>query len=290
MTSPRPTKWKRPQFGDWQAGLGPGRRARNKVELERVFKHAQKSPVARAALDWAHKHDIVFAIDAQAHAGGYYLNGTGIVAVCRNSLLNGLDYAVGTLVHEIRHAWQDHNGLLCHRTPAGMREDNLASGIMRQALYEADAHAHGELARRECQGYDVPPVEILQQAFAQWFHQKTRYYFPVHRDHYAVAFGIKGYKRHNYNTEIRENRPLRRAHGADPLQASYTEKIGRSFAGVHYLRGPLRDRLLRRYLSTEAAQRGYGWVNYTEPVVRDIRKKQITLRLQQPQKRYPLPG
>ena len=94
------------------------------------------SPTAAAALDWAEQHGVIFAIDHQCRARGYYLTSTGIVSLhIRTALEKDRAAAIGTLVHEIRHAWQDYNGIFINFNQP------VIDSVRDLALCEADAYA-----------------------------------------------------------------------------------------------------------------------------------------------------
>lgn len=112
--------------------------------LGQLFKEAEKSPTAMAALAWARKNDVAFAVDWQCEANGYYWAGSGLVVISGNMLEEGrLTKAVGTLTHEIRHCWQDMYGMISDPTA------RFDESFIRTALIEADAYAHGEMAEEE---------------------------------------------------------------------------------------------------------------------------------------------
>ena len=74
-----------------------------------------------------------------------------------------------TLVHEIRHAWQDrHDLMLPYSLKFNMRHGMRAAFIWLCAE-EADAHAHGMMAAAEAFGAKVPSPLGYQAAYIDWF-------------------------------------------------------------------------------------------------------------------------
>ena len=141
------TVWNKAELKDFYAKHDDTRRESDKERLSQVFNLAAKSPALKEALDWAKAHDIEFVVDRklfQMGAAGIYHSGTGILAVAEEVLApENFEYAVGTLAHEIRHAWQDYNGLL------PTEGDSFTGFYIRQSVLEAYAGAHGELARQQ---------------------------------------------------------------------------------------------------------------------------------------------
>lgn len=179
--------------------------AEDKAWLREVMAAAQASPVAQQALAWAAAHEVTITVYRNGPGTGQY-RGYGDVRLRRDAGVE-ISRAVSSLVHEIRHAWQEHHDLLL-RDCALMLADRLTVN----ALYEADATAHGELARRQCEGIAGDPVTAMAGAFFFWFG--------------AVADRY-------HRSEVERHRETT---GAPAMQwQPYLQKLGRGFAGDNYL-------------------------------------------------------
>jgi len=136
------THWDQTAFEELKATWTPERIAEDEKTLQEVFALAADCPLLAEALDWANTHGIKFFIDHQAvNIGGYYLPGTGVMAVVPRSFMRMEE----VMVHEIRHAWQDYNGLISwnDNTP---HDGSFNDFFINNALIEADAKAMGLLA------------------------------------------------------------------------------------------------------------------------------------------------
>lgn len=150
MTKPAAnTNERKPEWN--QKALGKFRRARDKAtkaddaaKLSRLFNLAAKSPELKDALDWAKAHGIKFIVDRKSSSvGGYYWVGSGVVAFGASSAFSSDDRLAGVAVHEIRHAWQDWQGMI----PSV--ESKFSDYNIKIALIEADATTHQKLAERQ---------------------------------------------------------------------------------------------------------------------------------------------
>lgn len=130
---------------DVLAGQDPARRKKDKARIRDIRRLMAKSPLGKELLNWADENNIRIEMDHQTKAGGYYYQGYKIVAL--NAASDNLTL-VGTLAHEIRHAWQDSHGMIPSLS------DNLAQlqapedYITQIKFIEADAFAVGESVRR----------------------------------------------------------------------------------------------------------------------------------------------
>ncbi len=130
---------------DVLAGQDPARRKKDKARIREIRRLMAKSPLGKDLLNWADENNIRIEMDHQTKAGGYYYPGYKIVAL--NAASDNLTL-VGTLAHEIRHAWQDSHGMIPSLS------DNLAQlqapedYITQIKFIEADAFAVGESIRR----------------------------------------------------------------------------------------------------------------------------------------------
>ncbi len=143
------TGWDKSALLKFRAGQTPQRKADDKKRLKQVFNLAAKSKSVKEALDWAMANDIDIVIDRTSrNVGGYYMNGTGTVALSDPAFWSESRLA-GVIVHEIRHAWQDRQKLI---STAEYRLDHY---IIKNALIEADATAHQRLAEQEVRVFDT---------------------------------------------------------------------------------------------------------------------------------------
>lgn len=178
--------WERKKFNHWRMGLSQRRRAADDAALAMLFGLADESPTLKEALSWAKMHDVAFYIDHMAKGvAGHYSPGTGVVGLSLSALERNPLGVLGTLAHEIRHAWQDYHGL---RKALDSRD--LATAIITQAMVEADAAAFGERVREEYliaqvrkAGSTSPAIEAflkrpvgedLAEKFLKWFTNGVR--------------------------------------------------------------------------------------------------------------------
>jgi len=113
-----------------------------------------ESTLGNALLEWADDNDIQILMDHKCNGViGYYMIGTN--TVCLNSLFSNEDL-LGTLAHELRHAWQDHNGLLSNTitTP-----QDYATQVR---FIEADAFAFGAIVAFEA---DSTTIKDFQERY-----------------------------------------------------------------------------------------------------------------------------
>ncbi len=138
----RPPVWVRPHLAQWKKGMSAARVTQDRKLLRQLMRDAKRSPTAQSALNWAKAHGIKFIVDHTTNAGGYYCTSTGVVALSAAALDRTWDpyYGVEVLVHEIRHAWQDHHGII--PSVDNYRTADLARISILQALYLADEFAH----------------------------------------------------------------------------------------------------------------------------------------------------
>lgn len=138
--------WDKTGLAEFKAGLSLSRREDDETKLSRLFAEAALSPMLKQALDWAKDHDIEFIIDRNVASGGVYHAGTGVLAISEEMAKpeNRAD-AIGALVQEIRHAWQDWNWFLSSPTYTAQ----VTETYMRGAVLQADAEAFGLIATRQ---------------------------------------------------------------------------------------------------------------------------------------------
>ena len=174
--------WDKSGLEEFYAQHDDARRREDVMKLARLFNAAAKSPLAREALAWAAAHGVDFIVDRKLKASGMYMPAQGILALSEAVLdEKKIVEAVGTLVHELRHAWQDWHGL----QPYQMRD--VTPAYMAIAQMEADAEAYGALAekqwklaaslektddpvlRRELDKTETDSARLLWEEFARWY-------------------------------------------------------------------------------------------------------------------------
>lgn len=302
-------QWDRTAFKAYTDGLPPGRVEDDRKKLSRLFLAAAKVPAARAALDWAFDHGVEFIIDRNMGAAGQYHAGTGVLAVSEEMFAPGmLSEVVGTLTHEIRHAWQDWHGLL----------PNTANGFLdfyvRQAVLEADAHAYGFLAYHQHEYADAQkhleravadgnkysaqylgarveqmagalkkPEAVLWRGFNDWFSSDNpEMYGRITLQGVAAQLGLADVAEDALSTpglqdELRPPEfspqgttqpPLT---GVDIASADSLAPLGKSFEGRgNYFRQGARDFIEKGILSRKAAAAFYKQGAKPHPLVEEV--------------------
>ncbi len=166
---PVPSGWDKSALRKFRDGQDDTRKEQDAAQLSRVFNLAAKSKLLKEALDWAAANDIDIVIDRTSrNVGGYYMNGTGVVALSAPAFWSDSRLA-GVVVHEIRHAWQDKQKLI---STAEYRLDHY---IIKNALIEADATAHQRLAEQEVRIFESrAQIERLREhRFDTAWHRKS---------------------------------------------------------------------------------------------------------------------
>jgi len=206
------SRWDQAAFQKLRATWSPERIADDEKKLKEIFALAADCPLLAEALEWATQHGVKFFIDRQAvNVGGYYQLGTGVLALVPASL-GHKPRAAEVLVHEIRHAWQDYNGLISW-DGAAPHEGNFSNFFINNALIEADAMAYGNLASRQVilsqtkreMETEARPVHLnwslkeqallsdesarFKERFLAWFEDDWRMNF--YGDYFSKAYGKK---------------------------------------------------------------------------------------------------
>lgn len=288
--------WQRDNLAAWRDARESARAVWDDERIVRLRAAMAGSKTAQAALDWANRHNIEIIIDHTVNAGGYYWPGTGVVAVSSRALMYDDDIsarAIGILVHEIRHAWQDYHGLLCCPEGQATGDSPLGRDLAIEALFEADATANAKLAELEYSYtrtqeritmmrdlQDQRPIEsrtqllksfvkhaekegelcanassTLWKSFVSWYGMWASAYGTHRRDSYAHALGF-GKPAKDYGFEYRPSPLCDSAPALDFSQRAVLEQLGRSFHGANYLKDTaVRDVVLRRFLPPGSAER-----------------------------------
>lgn len=283
--------WRRPQVRAWLNTLSDERLAADQAAIDGVLARAQKSPLAMRALEWAQAHDIGIILDRQAKgAGAYYLPGAGVAAILPAYLGNKNYFDVVSLVHEIRHAWQDMQGLLpSWKQDRFMAQGNVVSSILQSAVLEADAHAHDRAVMRECLG-GATTVDDLRADFANWYQAKGAFYTGLERDKHAAVLQIGDAAYPDFNIEVAPQETLLRRIGVQAERGEDIVRLGKSFNGKNYLAGWFGDAVARRLHATDTVVRAFNATSPRDGVIEAVMKKQIANRLAVPDVARRLPG
>lgn len=283
--------WQRPQVRAWLNTLPAERLAADQAAIDGVLERAKKSPTAMRALEWARAHDIGIILDRQARgAGAYYLPGAGVAAILP-AYLGRTDYFdVVSLVHEIRHAWQDLHGLLpSWKQDRFMAQGNVVSSILQSAVLEADAHAHDRAVMRECKG-GTTTVDNLRADFANWYAVKGGFYTGLERDKHAAVLQVGTASYPDFNIEVQPQEVLLRRIGVQSERGEDIVRLGKSFNGKNYLAGWFGDAIGRRLHATDTVVRAFNAASPRDGVIEAVMKKQIANRLAVPDVARRLPG
>lgn len=287
--------WRRGNLAKWRRSRGDARLRADAALLSPVLLAAKDLPVAQNAIRWALAHGIEFIVDHTVKdAYGYYHPGTGVVALSARMLQNaceqgGFIKALGVLVHEIRHAWQDYHDLLYIADKATVAASPFARDLVIEGLYESDAEAHAALVRAECNIAHMQGRIALMEALPRnasrdrmigtWraqmqdLQEETADAGAFLREHmlqwyapfnYATVYGRAlrqtygyhlGLRRHlpQHGFEYRPPRGIAAVAPPDVHRREVLEKYGRSFAGVNYMAGMDRAFFMRHMLSPASA-------------------------------------
>jgi hypothetical protein len=300
-----PLPWDRGNLEEWRAGHSEERKAADAKLLSNFFKLAAQVPQMKEALDWANDHGVEFIVDRTAKANGYYGSRTGIVGLSANVLKDPAT-AVGTVTHEIRHAWQDWYGMLSHPI------ERFADYFIRIVLIEADAEAFGARARRQyalrqkqseySHGiYKLIPgkkriekieqqIEALQknpdvlwEGFLGWFHRgRAAVYGDAAMKNLAKELGVPNIKRKDYNFEFKPfgGRELPERPAVDFTQEDQLRRLGKGFTGKNYFNGAARREDLRSIFRPDMAERFYNRKNLRPKLMNEIRKRVLRQKLE----------
>lgn len=232
--------------------------ARDEALLCDLCALAQNSPTAMRALHWALINDIRVSLAPRegntlgtySTADNYVRLNLGRGTLDRDALL----VALGTLVHEIRHAWQDAHGLLPHISSSQMRYGRLDYALAQNALVEADAHTYGmtavaevTLGKREAEalGQDLR-LEGMQGFFRDWFATRAQSYGDKMREQHAASFTRS------------EGSALDAPTGINPYCRTELLRLGRDFSGnANYIAGINPDHFTKFYLAPTEILRDY---------------------------------
>lgn len=192
--------WDQSEFEQFKATWLPMRVAEEKKIFADIFALRKESRLLEEALTWAEQNGMQFFIDRKmTNARGVYLRGTGVLAI--NARLAGNRFEmVSTLVHEIRHAWQERHGF------GGSDSLFFADHYIAQAIREADAKCIGLRAQEECdatleraQGKPISPLREklladenadLCKKFILWFSHHAHFYGDKGSREFGQFYGV----------------------------------------------------------------------------------------------------
>lgn len=279
------TLWDKSGLQPYREKIGAEREAGDKRKIESIFNMAVKVPALKEALDWANAHGIDFIIDRNMAAWGMYHPGTGILSVSEKLFeQDRKEILVEALTHEIRHAWQDWNGLL----PAP--STSFTGLYIGQALIEADAYAYGFQAKHQYNMSRGATAKsdpwILREGFDHWFSSSMASSYGVRT---LAAFGRSSNKpfvpRDKFENTVAERSAVipefrhPRKHpfpkGISPDDDSLA-KLGRGFTGGgSYFNRKMRDKIIRKVFATSAAMVFFKQESKPHEMANDLRKREM---------------
>jgi hypothetical protein len=275
--------WDQSDFEAFRNRLPQRRLADDESRLNELFNYAASVPELKRALCWAKAHGVRFMVDHSTNAYGYYSWGTGIVAIAEN--LTGALWrhtAVGTLVHEIRHAWQDYHGML----PTADAE--FSASFIKTGLMEADASAHGDLARDQfClrqngQFAGSLAKELADEEAALWkrFHDWYRSANPISYGTQVMAFaaqrlGIKAAVPHDFRQEFRPKDCFKPGPGIEYTRDEQLRRLGKGFDGRNYFNKADRRELYAEILSPSLAMQFFGHASRPSKLAQEVWRREL---------------
>lgn len=267
-------QWKTDAFDHFEAMRGYDARKYSRFGLKKIFQNCRGIPAFDEAVSWALANNIRFFIDFECTSAiAYYTSEHGVIGLSHGLVQQSVRDAgevAGHVTHEIRHAWQDAQGLIQNYTV------DFSGFYIRQALIEADANAWGELARaqsrlklrqaftfaagsaaerdmaeRERLLLGTGIAETLWHSFKDWYvkpHIK-RTYGDIYANYLGHAMGLPDFRHPHADSQFKGER-------SEPVPGIVLDRIedvlplGKMFNGGNYLaEAQSRDLILRRYLS-----------------------------------------
>lgn len=280
--------WDQTAFDAFMAKRDPAQEAADQKRLKMLF-DAASAPASREAFDWAHANGVRFFIDRSLqHAGAYYTMGTGVVAL-GGSYTSNPAIAIPLLVHEIRHAWQDKQGMI----PTTAR--NFAEYMIQIALIEADASAwqHASARHETASWYyeegmkspELPPREVMMGSeFNRWHIAHGKFYGEAAARGMGSKLEIPGVTPLNIKAQFRpytKQNPAPDIRGIDTALDAVIAKLGRGFDPANtdlpnYLEQPqVRAHLEKTLLRPRLAHRFFEAAAKVPPLVKDVNKAMI---------------
>lgn len=251
---------------------------RDESLIEELCTAAQESPTAVRALQWAILNNVKMTVGGTPHGVlGSYSCLSGKITMSEGLRDRIGAEEVGTLVHEIRHAWQDARGLLPHTSTAHHRLDRLDYAQAQNALCEADAAAFGKVVVLELSvgqaiarhiDRDGQRLEAMRQYFFAWFHESSGVYGRNLRQSHESSLAAAV-----------SDATLPAPTGINPYDRAQVVNLGRDFFGNrNYITGISADVFLRRLLNPQNILRDHDTRYNAQVMGTDIRKLQMKNR------------
>lgn len=287
--------WDQRGFDTFMASREPVQEAADQKCLKMLFA-AASSPVTLEAFDWAEKSGMKFFIDhSLQNAGAYYTMGTGVVGLGEGYIYNPA-IALPLLVHEIRHGWQDKQGMI----PTAAR--SFAEYMTQIALIEADASAwqyasaHQETASwYHDVGTKSQPREVLMGSeFTRWHSQHGIFYGETAARRLGAQLGLAKITPVDFKMQFNPYGRGKKApiiHGIPTALDTVIEKLGRGFDAANtdvpnYLAQPhLRAHLAQKLLAPRLAYRFFQAAAKVPPLVKEVNKA-MTQKQRQHRKKH----
>ncbi|MDP2205215.1 MAG: hypothetical protein Q8K65_02810 [Alphaproteobacteria bacterium] len=290
--------WDQRGFDAFMAKRDPMQEAVDQQRLKNLFR-AASAPVTREAFNWAEKNGMKFFIDhSLQNAGAYYTMGTGVVGLgARYS--NNPAIALPMLVHEIRHGWQDKQGMI----PTAAR--SFAEYMTQIALIEADASAwQYASARQETASWHyeegmkspemLPREALMGGEFTRWHNAHGTFYGETAARRMGTKLHLPDVTPVNFKTQFQpykgKNKPPV-IHGIPTALDTVIEKLGRGFDAANtdvpnYLAQPeMRAHLEKTLLSPRLAHRFFQAAAKVPPLVKEVNKA-MTQKQRQHRKKH----
>jgi hypothetical protein len=310
-TGRQPVQWRRDNLEAWRAAHSDWRREADRQWLAGVFNLAAQIPIVKDALDWAREHDIEFIVDRTTTVGGYYHPGSGVVALGSRFFFEPRR-VVSYLVHEIRHAWQDYH----HLVPTG--GTSFAGYFIREALIEADATAHEDMASRQyalamnifflkkkiAEGAPEPKPDYYKiklaecekaldastsdavaywKSFSYWFASpRARKYGTAAVKRFARALDVPDVELEEFNFEYTpyETQDGPREEGVDASAMADLRRLGKTFDNLNYFNADKDKSLTLKFIVPSAAQRFYT-EERTSELAEEVRRRWLLAKHEQ---------
>jgi len=307
-------RWNKSDFRRFQNGLTQRRRDKDAKALAKVFAEAENIPVFKEALDWARANGIEFFVDRTCtkYVGAYYTGGTGVIGI-NQRVMDKPALAAIFLTHEIRHAWQDTQGLLGHSL-----KPDFAQEAIRTALIEADAMAFEMLAAHQSARATLKKREAgsglpkdlairlkriekylenenadLWRGFKGWFESpRARIYSDGIAQRMGAMLGMAEAKPKDKKYEFKPTSQPPPPHAPiDITQDADYQKLGKTFAGGSYLNDAARREFVLRTANSPAEARSYwrGGAQQSK-IVKDLRRRELKIKQDEPQLHFSTHG
>lgn len=279
--------WDQRGFDAFMAQRDPVQEAADQKRLKMLFA-AASAPVTQEAFKWAEENGMKFFIDhSLRNAGAYYTMGTGVVGLGAR-YANNPAVSLPMLVHEIRHGWQDKQGMI----PTVAR--GFAEYMIQVALIEADASAWQYASERQEtanwyyeEGMKTPAFParelMLASEFARWGAAHGTFYGETASRRMGSTLGLAKVTPVDFKTEFKpyigKGAPkVPKIRGIDTALEAVIDKLGRGFDAANgnnpnYLASPeMRAHLENKALSVRLAHRFFQAAAKVPPLVKDVNK------------------